>query len=177
MLSKTKDNNLNLNLPIKIFFTQSKIAGWLVRRLLRVEKVRLEAKVKVNDYAHKWAGGEEDAKVIFGQLRKAGLDYIHVTEYKAWEPAFEKEEPSLVELAKKYARTIIIANGQLESPSKASKIIGHDKADLVTLGKGALANHDWVERIKQGKSIAELDKDKILRPYATVKDYEILANW
>ncbi|MEY8745691.1 hypothetical protein AB9M62_41320 [Bacillales bacterium AN1005] len=31
------------------------------------------------DYAHKWAGGEEDTKVIFGQLRKAGLDYINVT--------------------------------------------------------------------------------------------------
>lgn len=135
------------------------------------------SQAKVNDYAHKWAGGEEDAKVIFGQLRKAGLDYIHVTEYKAWEPAFEKGGPSLVELAKKYAKTIIIANGQLESPSKASEIIGHDQADLVTLGKGALANHDWVERVQQGKSIAELDQDKVLRPDATIKDYEILANW
>ncbi|WP_268893033.1 hypothetical protein [Paenibacillus sp. An7] len=40
-----------------------------------------------------------------------------------------------------------------------------------------MANHDWVERVKQGKSIAELDQDKVLRPDATIKDYEILANW
>ncbi len=33
---------------------------------------------KVNDYEHKWAGKEEDAKIIFGHLGQADLDFIHV---------------------------------------------------------------------------------------------------
>ncbi|RAP24560.1 2,4-dienoyl-CoA reductase [Bacillus pumilus] len=44
---------------------------------------------QVNDYTYKWSGKEEDAKIIFGSLGQSGLDYIHVTEYKAWQHAFD----------------------------------------------------------------------------------------
>ncbi|MEK4526822.1 MULTISPECIES: NADH:flavin oxidoreductase [Paenibacillus] len=132
------------------------------------------SQAKVNDYIHKWGGGEADAKVIFGGLGQTGLDYIHVTEYKAWKPAFEENGPSLVQLAKRFSGKIVIANGQLEDPLKASEIITDDKADLVTLGKGALANHDWVTKVKEGKLLAEMREDKILRPDATIKNFEIL---
>lgn len=55
----------------------------------------------VNDYVYKWSGKEEDAKIIFGQLGLSGLDYLHVTEFEAWQPAFEGSKASLVSLAKK----------------------------------------------------------------------------
>lgn len=43
---------------------------------------------KVNDFHHKWQGGERDAEVVFGSLADAGADFIHVTEFEGWKPAF-----------------------------------------------------------------------------------------
>ena len=95
---------------------------------------------KVNDNTHKWAGKEKDAETIFGQLGEAGLDFIHVTEYEAWQPAFPEGEgiaaidsafedsgSSLAALAKKYGGVPVIANGHLEDPAKAREIIEKEK--------------------------------------------------
>ncbi|WP_054024906.1 NADH:flavin oxidoreductase [Bacillus sp. FJAT-28004] len=133
---------------------------------------------KVNDFAHKWAGKEEDAKMIFGQLGQAGLNYIHVTEYEAWHPAFPQHESdnegvSLAALAKKYGKLPVIANGHLEDPTKGSGMVADGIADVITLGKGALANHDWVNKVKNGDPLATFDPEKVLRPDARIKDFEI----
>lgn len=58
---------------------------------------------QVNDYFYKWSGKEVDAEIIFSALGKSGLNYIHVTEFEAWQPAFEGSETSLVSLAKNTA--------------------------------------------------------------------------
>lgn len=141
---------------------------------------------KVNDSTHKWAGKEQDAKVIFGQLGQSGLDYIHVTEYKAWEPAFPQVEDalandtalddsgaSLAALAKKHAKIAVIANGHLESPSKAAEMIEKEEADVIALGKGALANHDWVSKVKKEAPLAPFEAEKVLRPNAKIKEFEV----
>lgn len=128
---------------------------------------------KVNDYAHKWAGIEQDAEIIFGQLGQAGLDYIHVTEHEAWKPAFDKNETSLVSLAKKYGKIPVIANGHLGDPEKAREIIENGEADVVTLGKSALANHDWVNKVKNGEPLAEFKPEEVLRPNAKIKEFEV----
>lgn len=140
---------------------------------------------KVNDYTHKWAGKERDAEIIFSQLGKAGLDFIHVTEYEAWEPAFPKGEGtvatdsafgdggmSLAALAKRYGNIPVIANGHLEDPAKAKEIVGKGEVDLITLGKGALANHDWVNKVKNGEPLAVFNPEKILSPNAKIKEFE-----
>ncbi|MGZ0043134.1 hypothetical protein [Paenibacillus ottowii] len=59
---------------------------------------------------HRWEGKEQDAEIIFGHLSQAGLDYIHVTEYQAWQPAFpeqegENQEVTLAALAKKICKS------------------------------------------------------------------------
>jgi len=141
---------------------------------------------KVNDYNHKWAGKEKDAEIIFGQLGNAGLDFIHVTEYAAWQPAFQKDEAtlatnsaldngglSLAALAKKYGKVFVIANGHLEDPGKAGEIVERGEADMITLGKGALANHDWVNKVKNDDPLAKFDEEKVLRPDARIKDFEV----
>lgn len=128
---------------------------------------------KVNDYTHKWAGKEQDAAIIFGQLGQAGLDYIHITEHKAWQPAFDTSDLSLAAFAKKYGKIPVIANGHLENPSKASEMIAHGEADVITLGKGALANHDWVNKVQDNETLKEFDQEKILRPDAKIKEFEI----
>ncbi|KRF46369.1 NADH:flavin oxidoreductase [Bacillus sp. Soil531] len=141
---------------------------------------------KVNDYNYKWAGKEKDAEIIFSQLGSAGLDFIHVTEYEAWQPAFPKDEEtiitnsgldnsdlSLAALAKKYGKVCVIANGHLEDPVKAKEIIEKGEADIITLGKGALANHDWVNKVKNGEPLAKFDEEKVLRPDVKIKDFEV----
>jgi 2,4-dienoyl-CoA reductase-like NADH-dependent reductase (Old Yellow Enzyme family) len=142
---------------------------------------------KVNDFTHKWANQEKDAEIIFGQLGQAGLDYIHVTEFEAWQPAFPTGEGTaatdsafgdggltLAGLAKKYSKLTIIANGGLMDPSKAHDLIEKGIADVITIGRGALANSDWVNKVRDGQAIEEFAPEKVLNPNAKIKDFETL---
>jgi 2,4-dienoyl-CoA reductase-like NADH-dependent reductase (Old Yellow Enzyme family) len=126
---------------------------------------------KVSDYHHKWAGVEKDAQIIFSSLSRAGVDYIHVTEYDATAPAFEGTSLSLAALAKKYGTVPVIANGNLGQPEKAEAFLASGQADFITLGKGALANQDYVQRVKEGKTLADFDFG-LLQPRANVKEQE-----
>lgn len=127
---------------------------------------------KINDYFHKWADKENDAKIIFSQLGQAGLDFIHVTEFEAWQPAFSEGKATLTALAKKYGKLPVIVNGSLHDPEKAKAIIEKGEADVVTLGRGALANYDWAYKVKDGVQPDEFVPEKTLSPDAKIKDFE-----
>jgi 2,4-dienoyl-CoA reductase-like NADH-dependent reductase (Old Yellow Enzyme family) len=128
---------------------------------------------KVNDHTHKWAGKEQDAKIIFGQLDRSGVDFIHVTEYQAWQPAFsDGKGASLAKLAKKFGNVPVIANGNLQDPDKAKAILEKGEADVVTIGRGALANGDWVNKVKKGEQLDAFVPEKILSPDAKIKTFE-----
>ena len=127
---------------------------------------------KGNDFTHKWANAEHDAKIIFERIAKAGADYIHTTEYTAWAPAFSTTTKSLAQLAKEFSGIPVIANGQLHDTAQAESMIQNGDADLVSLGKGALANHDWVIKTKTGASIHPFEPAKIFHPIANLKPYE-----
>lgn len=127
---------------------------------------------KVNDYEHKWPEGEAAAEVIFGSLKDAGIDFIHVTEFEAWKPAFVEGNASLVELARRYAPQVaIIANGGLDIPQHAEKVL-RDGADMIALGKAALANPDLPHRLATHTALDEFDPS-ILGPIANIKDSEL----
>lgn len=127
---------------------------------------------KVNDYEHKWAEGEEAAKIVFTSLVEAGADFIHVTEFEAWKPAFPGQEASLVKLARKYAPGIaLIANGGLHNAAHADQALT-DGADLIALGKAALANPDFPKRLAANQPFDEFDSS-ILGPIADIKDSEL----
>jgi 2,4-dienoyl-CoA reductase-like NADH-dependent reductase (Old Yellow Enzyme family) len=127
---------------------------------------------KVNDYEHKWADGEKDAKIIFESLAKAGLDFIHITEFDATNPAFGDGE-TLVALARRYGKLPVIANGQLGEHDKAAALVDSGDAAIVTLGKTALANPDWPTRIAKAAPVAEFDYG-ILQPLAHIKESELV---
>ncbi len=131
------------------------------------------AQAKVNDPDHKWGNGITDAEFIFSQLGKTGVAYIHTSEPKAIEPAFQGTESTLVELAKKYGNTMAIANGSLENPQLVETLLSEGKADMVTIGKGALANQDWPHKVQTGQELSDFDFQKTLLPQATLKDFEI----
>ena len=126
---------------------------------------------KVNDYEHKWAGGNEDARIIFEALAAAEPDFIHITEFDATLPAFDAGE-TLVGLAKRFGGVPVIANGQLGAPEKAEALIASGGADVITLGKSALANPDWPRRVLEGASLDEFDFG-ILQPQAFIKEHEL----
>lgn len=143
---------------------------------------------KINDYDYKWSGKEQDAEIIFGRLGEAGLNYIHTTEYEAWVPTFAEDGPtiatepafgehgrSLAGLAKRYGKLPVIANGGLHVPERADRIIADGTADVVTLGRGALANADWPNRVKGGRPLEEFKPERILYPNAQIKEFEASA--
>jgi 2,4-dienoyl-CoA reductase-like NADH-dependent reductase (Old Yellow Enzyme family) len=123
---------------------------------------------KVNDFTHKWSGAKEDAATIFSSIASAGVDYIHVTEFEARRPAFGDSGPSLVNLARLSApSTTIIANGGLHHPEHAGAILD-DGADLIALGKGALANPNWPQRVLERRDLASFDP-RLLTPLGDIK--------
>jgi len=127
---------------------------------------------KVNDYQHKWAAAERDAEIIFGSLADAGVDFIHVTEYEAWKPAFTPGGTSLMHLAKRYApKTAIFANGSLHDVERAVAALD-DGADIVTIGRGALANPDFPRRLSERGILNDFDPT-ILGPIANIKETEL----
>jgi 2,4-dienoyl-CoA reductase-like NADH-dependent reductase (Old Yellow Enzyme family) len=128
---------------------------------------------KVNDYHHKWADAERDAEIIFGSLAEAGADFIHVTDFEAWTPAFTSEGPSLMRLAKRYApKAAIFANGGLHNIEQAVAALD-DGADIVTIARGALANPDLPKRLSD-RGILNDFNPTILGPIANIKESELV---
>jgi len=129
------------------------------------------SQAKVNDSGHKWAEAVEGATAIFGRLANAGLDYLHITQSEAWRPAFEKDELSLVGHARRMAPSLtIIANGGLHDPARAAQVLS-EGADMVALGRGALANPDWPRRVADGRPLQPFDP-ALLMPLGTIKSCE-----
>ena len=127
---------------------------------------------KVNDYHHKWADAERDAEIIFGSLAEAGADFIHLTEFEAWKPAFTPEGPSLMRLAKRYApKAAIFANGGLHNVEQAVAALD-DGADVITIARGALANPDFPRRLLDRSALNDFDPT-ILGPIANIKEAEL----
>lgn len=130
------------------------------------------SQAKVNDADHKWSGGETEATEIFTALQKAGVDFIHIAEPQAMAPAFGETGPTLVKLAKEHGKTIVIANGTLGDPASAEGLLNKEGADIVTIGKAALANQDWANRVAENHELNTFDFQKYLLPKATLKNFE-----
>lgn len=127
---------------------------------------------KVNDFHAKWDGGERDAEVVFAMLAEAGVDFMHITEFQAWQPAFEGNTATLADLAKRYAPAVpLIVNGSLHEIDRANAAL-HAGADIVAMGRGALANPDMPRLLQQGLPLRKFD-NAILGPIADIKQSEL----
>lgn len=120
---------------------------------------------KVNDFTHKWPEGEAGAALLFQAVGKLPLDYLHTTEFEAWQPAFGNGA-SLAALAKLHAGALpVLANGSLHDPAAAAGMLARKEADAVTLGRGALTHPDWPARVRAGLPIEDFDRG-LLSPIA-----------
>jgi 2,4-dienoyl-CoA reductase-like NADH-dependent reductase (Old Yellow Enzyme family) len=127
---------------------------------------------KVSDNDHRWSGGAAEAKDIFSALGATGVDYIHTTEYRATAPAFEDSMDTLADLAKQHSGVAVIANGGLDDPQAALSLLDNGSADIIALGKAALANRNWPHRVRNNIPLDDLD-GRIFSPLADVKDWEL----
>ncbi|MFI5610389.1 NADH:flavin oxidoreductase [Amycolatopsis sp. NPDC051903] len=128
---------------------------------------------KVSDYEHRWAGGEEDAEIIFSALARTGVHFLHTTEYRALQPAFASGGATLAGLAKKFSGLPVIVNGHLHDPKDALFILESGTADVVAIGAGALAQRDWPQRVRSGLEISGEPHPDTFRPLADIKDWEL----
>ncbi|WP_271271499.1 NADH:flavin oxidoreductase [Aliamphritea hakodatensis] len=109
---------------------------------------------KVNDFEYKWPAKEADARYTFEYISSLGVDYIHTTEHVANAPAFDGHL-SLSELAKTSADLPVIANGGINQEKDALKLLNAKKADMLSIGKAALANPDWPNLVESGRQLNE----------------------
>ncbi|TXN40183.1 NADH:flavin oxidoreductase [Methylobacterium sp. WL30] len=122
---------------------------------------------KVNDFTCRWRGQEEAVK-IYTLLGRQHLDYLHTTEHEAWRPAFDGG-PSLAALARRHGGLPVLANGSLHDPARAVELLSEHRADVITLGRGALTHADWPRRVAEGDKLAEFDR-RILSPLADLEN-------
>lgn len=115
------------------------------------------SQAKVNDFEHRWSGGDADARIVFQSVAQAGADYAHTTEFEAWRPAFAEGGPSLAALAKAQSGLPVIANGSLHETHRAEEMVARGEADLVSLGRGALTHADFPARLRAEQPIAGFD--------------------
>ena len=120
---------------------------------------------KVNDFTHKWEGGEADAARIYGTLGALPIDYLHTTEFEAWRPAFGEHGPSLAALARRHGSVPVLANGSLHEAVQADGVMARQDADFVSLGRGALTHPDWPARLRAGAGHETFDRG-LLAPIA-----------
>ncbi|MGA6207299.1 NADH:flavin oxidoreductase [Nocardia testacea] len=126
------------------------------------------SQTKVNDFGYRWAGAAE-AETIFRAVGTAGIDYLHLaSEGRDWyDTAVLDTGETLTRLARSVTGLPVIANGGMHAPDLTRTVLDEGHADLVALGRGALANPDWPQVIAAGARPFEFDR-AMLDPVVTL---------
>lgn len=119
---------------------------------------------KVNHPAYRWPEGAVTAAVILEEVKKTAPAYVHISgEGSTWEKlGVYGNGESLTQMAKRIVQQPVIANGGLHDLAVAQRALEGGHADLISLGKAALANPDWPARIGAGKPAALFEDDMSL---------------
>lgn len=131
--------------------------------------VRL-SQAKVNDSHHKWLSRQE-ATSIFTAIAAAGPDYLHLAgEGRPWtESGTAADGTPLGALARQISDIPVIVNGGLHEPALIEHVLSSGEADLVSLGRAALADPDWPTNARNGRRSRSFDPGMI-SPAATVQN-------
>jgi 2,4-dienoyl-CoA reductase-like NADH-dependent reductase (Old Yellow Enzyme family) len=124
---------------------------------------------KVNDHGYWWPGGRADAEAIFGAIGEAEPDYLHVaSEGRDWrETARIDAGVTITQLAKGITGLPVVTNGGMHDPELAGAVLREGHGDLVALGRGALANPDWPNRLREGRPFDDFEY-AMIKPAATI---------
>jgi len=130
--------------------------------------VRL-SQTKVNDFTYRWPGGAKDAETVFAALAEAGASYLHIaSEGRDWiETARLGDGETITRLARRVTGLPVIANGGMHEPERAARVLAEGHADLLSIGRGALANPDLPRLLAAGEAPRAFDP-AMLEPFATL---------
>lgn len=133
-----------------------------------VRGVRL-SQTKVNDFTYRWPGGAADGEVIFSELATAGADYLHIaSEGRDFiDTARLSDGRTVTALAREVSGLPVMANGGMHDLEQAAAVIDGGHADLVSIGRGALANPDLPVRLTGCADLERFDHAMLL-PMATI---------
>ncbi len=130
--------------------------------------VRL-SQTKVNDLAYRWAGGADDAEVIFRAVADAGVSYLHVaSEGRCWiDTARLPNGETVTAIARRVGGVPVVVNGGMHDPRQAERVLVEGHADLLAVARGALVNPDLPCRLAKGLPLAAFDR-AMLHPRVTL---------
>jgi 2,4-dienoyl-CoA reductase-like NADH-dependent reductase (Old Yellow Enzyme family) len=132
--------------------------------------VRL-SQTKVNDLTYRWPGGAADAEITFAALAQASADYLHIaSEGRDFiETARFLDGRTINAVAKQVTGLPVIANGGMHDPQQSAAVLDGGHADLLSIGRGALANPDLPTRLRDGLDLKQFDH-AMLSPMATIEN-------
>jgi 2,4-dienoyl-CoA reductase-like NADH-dependent reductase (Old Yellow Enzyme family) len=130
--------------------------------------VRL-SQTKVNDFTYRWPGGASEAEIIFAALAGAGADYLHIaSEGRDFiDTARLPDGRTITAVARTVSGLPVMANGGMHDLRQSADVLDGGHADLVSLGRGALANPDLPARLVAGAELTRFDH-AMLSPMATI---------
>ena len=111
---------------------------------------------------HYVPGGREPEEGLWiaRELEKMGVAALHVDagcyESHWWPHPPQYQEPgcmvSLAEQVRQLVSIPVIAVGRLQDPEVAESVLQEASADFVALGRGLLADPEWVNKVQSGKA-------------------------
>lgn len=130
------------------------------------------SQTKVNNLAYEWPGGEADAEAVFGALGDIANVFIHISSPHGCGPVFGADV-SLAGLAKRYSGAQVIANGGLNDPAEAERVLTGGEAEFAAVARGALGDPAMPNKIAAGEAPVSFDPG-MLSPNSTL---DHMAAW
>lgn len=124
---------------------------------------------KVNNLAYRWPGGSETARRIFEVLAEIDPDYLHIAaEGGRWErECVYPDGSSSNSIAKSILKSPVIANGGMHDVALAETLLNSNAADLVSIGRAAIASPDWPKLMAAGEPVVPFFKE-LIKPSLTL---------
>jgi 2,4-dienoyl-CoA reductase-like NADH-dependent reductase (Old Yellow Enzyme family) len=120
----------------------------------------------VTDPDYQLPEGEAGFRRIVEAVRDAGADFVHTTDGDVNRPYFVEGNQSLASVAAAVDGIELIINGNIDE-TNYQDVANQFPNAILAVGKKALANPDFVQRLKDGKEIADIDF-AMLQPKATI---------
>ena len=151
----------------------AEVIGAIVERIQHRIPVGVRlSQAKVNDSHHKWVDAREAAD-IYSTIAAAEPAYLHLAgEGRPWTHSGRAADgTALGALARQSAGLPVIVNGGLHTPELIEQTLADGEADIVSLGRPALADPAWPTHILDGVTPEEFHAD-FITPSATLTNTE-----